>query len=134
MLNSADVQDWVDAYEEAWRTPGADKLRTLFTEDARYLQSPYAEPIVGIDAISTMWDASRDSSDEIFTMQSEVVAVDGSTAVVRALVLYGNPVIQEYSDLWVIRFDDSGRCTFFEEWPFWPGKHWSADEQSSPPE
>jgi hypothetical protein len=27
---------------------------------------------------------------------------------------------REYRDLWVVRLDQAGRCTHFEEWPFWP--------------
>ena len=42
--------------------------------------------------------------------------------MVRAEVGYGDPPSQEYRDLWVIRFAGDGRCTWFEEWPFWPGK------------
>jgi len=59
-------------------------------------------------------------------MTHEIVAVDGDSAVVRVEVHYGEPVSQEYRDLWVLRFDDAGRCVWFEEWPFWPKKGWSA--------
>ncbi len=41
-------------------------------------------------------------------------------AVVRAEVGYGDPVSQEYRDLWLIRLGEDGRCSWFEEWPFWP--------------
>jgi hypothetical protein len=68
-----------------------------------------------------MWEAERDGPGEVFRMTSEVIAVDGDTAVVRVEVGYGNPVRQEYRDLWVLRFADDGRCAWFEEWPFWPG-------------
>jgi hypothetical protein len=40
-----------------------------------------------------------------------IVAVDGSTAVVRAEVRYGDPVHQEFRDLWIMRLGDDGRCT-----------------------
>lgn len=122
----ADVQSWVAAYEAAWRTPGTDNLKSLFAEGARYLHSPYAEPIVGLPAIAEMWEAEREGPDEMFTLETEVVAVDRDTAVVRARVLYGNPVRQEYTDLWLVEFDDEGRCISFEEWPFWPDKPWSS--------
>jgi hypothetical protein len=112
--------DWVAAYEKAWRSPGTGLLETLFTADATYSQGPYREPVVGLGAIAEMWDAQRDGPDEVFTMTSEVVAVDGDTAVVRLLVRYGDPVRQEYKDLWVIRFATDGRCRAFEEWPFEP--------------
>jgi hypothetical protein len=25
-----------------------------------------------------------------------------------------------WRDLWVVRLNDAGLCTHFEEWPFWP--------------
>jgi ketosteroid isomerase-like protein len=67
-----------------------------------------------------MWEAERDGPDEMFRIQREVVAADGDVAVVRVEVRYGEPVRQEYRDLWIIRFAPDGRCSSFEEWPFWP--------------
>jgi hypothetical protein len=61
-------------------------------------------------------------------MDSSVVAVEGNTAVARVLVRYGDPVTQEYTDLWVMRFEDGGRCEWFEEWPFWPKQPFAAEE------
>ncbi|WP_326559002.1 YybH family protein [Micromonospora sp. NBC_01796] len=114
------VTEWVAAYERAWRTPGTDPLATIFTADASYLQGPYRQPVLGLPAIARMWEAEREGPDEAFRMTSEVVAVDGDTAVVRAEVHYGEPTNQEFRDLWILRFADDGRCRAFEEWPFWP--------------
>ena len=55
-------------------------------------------------------------------MTSDIVAVDGATAVVRLAVDYGDPGGRRWRDLWVLRFDDDGRCSAFEEWPFAPGQ------------
>ena len=122
------VSRWVDGYEEAWRTSGTEKLTRLFTADATYLQSPYKVAVVGLAAIRRMWEAERDGPDELFTLATEIVAVEDAVAVVRAEVGYGDPVHQEYRDLWIIRFDDSGRCRWFEEWPFWPGRPHAAEK------
>lgn len=126
-MDRTEVNRWVEAYEQAWRTPGTEPVAALFTDDASYLQSPYAEPLVGLAAIARMWDEERDGPDEVFTMTSEPVAVDGDTAVVRVEVRYGEPVRQEYRDLWVMRFAPDGRCAAFEEWPFWPRKSGATD-------
>jgi hypothetical protein len=56
------------------------------------------------------------------TLTTEILAVDGPTVVVRAEVRYGDPVQQEFRDLWIMRLGDDGRCGSFEEWPFWPGR------------
>lgn len=122
------VADWVRAYERAWRTPGTHLLSTLFGADATYRHSPYADPIAGLPAIEEMWEAEREGPDEPFQLTTEVVAVDGAIGVVRAEVRYGDPVKQEYRDLWLIRFDTDGRCVAFEEWPFWPNQPWSASD------
>jgi ketosteroid isomerase-like protein len=121
-VDKSQVQQWVSGYERAWRTAGTMPLRELFTEDANYRMSPYEEQFAGLPAIVEMWEKEREGPDEAFSMTSEVVAVDGDTAVVPAEVSYGDPVSREYRDLWVIRFAGDGRCSSFEEWPFWPGQ------------
>ena len=114
------VSRWLAGYEAAWRAQGTGQLAEIFTEDASYRLSPYEEPVVGLAAIGSMWEAERDGPDEVFTLAADIVAVDGPMAVVRAEVSYGDPVRREYRDLWVIRLGDDGRCSWFEEWPYWP--------------
>jgi len=126
VTNRATVGSWLAGYEAAWRAPGTEGLARLFTSDATYLKSPYEQPITGLDAISRMWEEEREGPDETFTLATHIVAVDGPTAVVRAEVRYGDPLRQEYRDLWVIGLADDGRCTWFEEWPYWPGRSYSA--------
>ena len=96
-----------------------------------YRLSPYEEPVTGLDAIKRMWDGERNGPDQVFTLATDIVAIDGPTAVVRAEVRYGNPVRQEYRDLWVLRLRDDGLCRWFEEWPYWPGRAHSARDDSS---
>jgi ketosteroid isomerase-like protein len=129
MTDRSAVRSWVERYERAWRTPGTAEISALFTTDATYLQSPYEKPVVGVDAIGRMWEEERDGPNEVFTLSTEVVAVDDQTAVVRAEVRYGQPVRQEYRDLWIVQLEADGRCAWFEEWPYWPGHSYSARER-----
>jgi ketosteroid isomerase-like protein len=122
MTDRQQVSQWLAEYEAAWRTPGTAVLAQLFTEDAGYQQGPYEQPLVGLQAISDMWEAEREVPDEVFTLATQILAVDGDVAVVRAEVGYGDPVSQEYRDLWILRLRDDGRCSWFEEWPYWPEK------------
>lgn len=122
MTDRAMARQWLAAYEAAWRAPGTAGLAGIFTEDASYRQSPYQEPVTGLDAIRRMWEEERDGPDEVFTLTTAIVAVDGPTAVVRAEVGYGDPLRQEYRDLWIMQLGDDGRCSWFEEWPYWPGQ------------
>jgi ketosteroid isomerase-like protein len=131
MTERADVSRWLAGYETAWRTPGTEDLARLFTEDATYLQSPYEPPVTGLDAIGRMWEKEREGPGEVFTLATDILAVDGPVAVVRAEVSYGDPPTQEYRDLWVIRFAGDGLCTWFEEWPYWPEKPFAEPEDPS---
>ena len=121
VTDRAMVSRWLAGYEAAWRAPGRKGLASLFAGDATYLQSPYEPPVTGLDAIGRMWEEERDGPDEVFTLATDILAVEGPTAVVRAEVWYGDPPRQEYRDLWIIRLDGDGRCTWFEEWAYWPG-------------
>jgi ketosteroid isomerase-like protein len=126
MTDRATVNRWLAGYEAAWRAPGTEGLAGIFTQDASYRHSPYEQPAVGLDAIRRMWEQDRDGPDEVFTLATEIVAVDGPAAVVRAEVKYGDPVRQEYRDLWLLRLADDGRCSWFEEWPYWPERPYTA--------
>jgi len=114
------VTGWIAAYEKAWRTPGTHILETIFTEDASYLQGPYHKPVAGLAAIARMWEKERSGPDEDFTMTSELVAVDGDTAVARLEVRYGSG--EQFRDLWIMKFAEDGRCRSFEEWYIAPPK------------
>jgi hypothetical protein len=115
-----ELSRWVDAYETAWRSPGTGALDDLFAPDATYSMAPFEAPHTGLDSIRTLWDAERKGPDEAFSMQYEIVAVEGDTGVVRVEVQYGDPTPRVYRDLWIVTTDGQGRCTAFEEWPFWP--------------
>ena len=116
-----EVMRWVEAYEHGWRDEDRHAVERLFTPNARYLRSPYAEPLDGHDAIRDFW-VDDDENGSVFRMQAWPVAAEGTDAVVRVMVEYGDPVDQEYLDLWVLRFADDGRVEHFEEWAYWPDK------------
>ena len=126
-MDRAQLTDWIAGYERAWRAPGTDELAELFTGDATYSTAPYESPHRGLAAIGEMWEAERLGPDEEFQMSSEIVAVEGETGVVRVEVHYRAPKDKEYRDLWIIRLDEAGCCSHFEEWPFWP-----PDQQGAP--
>jgi hypothetical protein len=121
-MTRAGLARWIAAYERAWRAPGTRALRDVFAPTATYRSAPFDAPLLGLDAIAEFWEDERDGPDETFTLGSEIVAVDGQVGVVRIEVNYGDPPARVYRDLWIVTLDDEGRCTGFEEWPFFPGQ------------
>jgi len=124
-MDRDDVMRWVAGYERAWRDGDLGAVGELFTEDAKYRPSPYEPSEVGHAAIRAFW---LDDDGQVFTVRAEPVTVEGHVAVVRLEVRYGDPVHQEYRDLWVLRFAEDGRVEDFEEWAYWPGKTYSAED------
>ncbi|MGY1779241.1 YybH family protein [Geodermatophilus sp. SYSU D01036] len=122
-MDRAGVVQWVAGYERAWREGDVAGVARLFTDDARYRRSPYEPSEVGHAAIRAFW---REDEGRAFTVTAEPVAVEGRDAVVRLEVRYADPV-QEYRDLWVLRFADDGRVADFEEWAYWPGCPYTAE-------
>ena len=122
------VMRWVTEYERAWRAGDLDGIPRLFTEEARYRTSPYADPRVGHAAIRAFW---LEDEGRTFSVTAEPVAVEGHDAVVRLEVRYLTPAAQEYRDLWVLRFAPDGRVDDFEEWAYWPGKPHSVGAEAA---
>lgn len=120
-MDRVDVQTWVATYERLWRSPGTDLLGELFTPDTSYRPSPWSPTVEGVPELSRFWETERAGPDEAFSMHSDVVAVEGQTAVVRVSVEYGDGT--RWRDLWVVVLDEDGRCSSFEEWPFAPDQH-----------
>ena len=58
-----DVQPWIDAYVDAWRTYDPEAIGALFAEDASYAYHPYDEGdevVRGREAIVDDWLGERD--------------------------------------------------------------------------
>ncbi len=108
---------WIADYEKAWRSFGTAALAELFTPTITYSPSPWREPLLGLDEVARFWEAERAGPEERFEMESEIVALENDTAVVRVHVVYHDSD-KRWRDLWVLRFAAGGRCDSFEEWPF----------------
>jgi hypothetical protein len=121
-LTNAELTDWIERYERAWRTPGVAGLGDLFTANATYSPAPFDPSLHGLDEIAAFWDSERESAEELFELTWEPVAYADAVGVARVEVQYAGPPQRTYRDLWIITLDDGGLCRAFEEWPFFPGQ------------
>jgi nuclear transport factor 2 (NTF2) superfamily protein len=68
-LTAKDVKHFLTKYKEAWETRDPDLAAGLFTRDAKYHQHPFAEVIVGREAIHDYWaGATRQQEGIHFTV------------------------------------------------------------------
>jgi ketosteroid isomerase-like protein len=111
-MNKTDVERWVESYVKAWGSNDPSEIQALFTEDATYYTAPYREPWTGRDAIVDEWLGRKDDEGS-WTFRFEVIGVAGCLGFVRGWTVYADAT---YSNLWVIRLADDGRCQEFTEW------------------
>jgi SnoaL-like domain len=107
------VQAWCDAYVDAWHSYDEAAIGALFTEDATYAYRPYDEPLRGREAIVASWLGDRDEPGSWEASYAPLL-IEGSRAIVTGETTYSDG--KRYSNLWVLDFDDGGRCRDFVEW------------------
>ena len=109
-----EVQAWLDAYTEAWRSYDATAISDLFAPDATYAFHPYEEPVRGTDAIVAVWlkepdePSSWDASYAPSLIQDRQAIATGETRYLNSGHVFSN--------LFELDFDTDGRCTRFVEW------------------
>lgn len=112
------VAGWLEGYEEAWETLDPDKAAALFTEDATYLENPYADPYQGRQGIREYWaTVTSDQQDVDFTY--EILAVSGNTGIAHWHSEFtqkssGSGVILD--GVFVLEFTPEGLCRSLKEW------------------
>jgi hypothetical protein len=111
---------WLRAYVRAWETYDPDAVADLFSEDATYSYFPFDEPIRGRLAIVASWLEGKDPAGT-YEARYEPVAIDGKLAVAQGRSRYfkdasKTELVREYDNVFLIEFDDQGRCRFFREW------------------
>jgi ketosteroid isomerase-like protein len=76
-ISEAEAADWLARYGRAWEEGDVEGIGLLFTEDARYRETPFAPPMEGREAIRRYWreGAAEAQTDVRFT--ATVWAVKG---------------------------------------------------------
>ena len=114
VMNGPDYAAWVERYVRAWRSNDPDEIGALFSDDATYSPTAYAEPWQGREDIVAEWLVRKDEPGE-WSFRYEVMGAIGDVGFVRGVTDY--PTDEEvYQNLWEITLDSSGRCTRFVEW------------------
>lgn|SRR5690349_11881709 len=119
MINVESVNIWLSNYVDAWKSYDPEAIAALFSEDARYYYSPYSEPLEGREAIVADWLKNKDKAGT-YTAEYKLMATNGNLAVTNGRSTYfeddGKTIRREYDNIFVIEFDELGRCNFFKEW------------------
>jgi beta-glucosidase len=108
------VEEWMDGYIAAWSSNDPDEIAGLFTSDAVYDPQTADGELHGHEEIIGWWRGIGDTPDNWEFEWWPIVDTD-EVAVIAATTRYFDPPAS-YRNLFVIRFDEDGRCRDFTEW------------------
>jgi nuclear transport factor 2 (NTF2) superfamily protein len=112
-LTAPQVQSWLDRYVAAWRSNDADQIGALFTEDVTYRHRPFADAVIGRDAVVASWLESPDEPDS-WEARYEVWSVSEDRAASRGRTEYSDGSV--YHNVFLLRFRDGACCEYTEWW------------------
>jgi hypothetical protein len=121
------AQAWLDRYVAAWKSYDAEEIGGLFSENVRYRYYPFAEWVIGREAVVTSWlaestDESGSTRDAPGTYDAEYapIAVEGDVVVATGTTTYAaspdGPLTHVFDNCFVMRFDTDGLCREFTEY------------------
>jgi hypothetical protein len=117
-LSTPEFAAWLDRYVAAWRSYDPADIGALFSADCSYSYRAGTQIVTGRDAIVADWLTDPDDPDG-WDAAYEPLAIEGEVHVARGYSRYrdadGSPR-DEYSNIFVCRFDEAGQCSEFTEW------------------
>jgi len=118
MIDTTDIDGWLERYQAAWRSDEPARIAALFTDDARYFTAPQHEPLVGPAAVADWWSGMGESRLP-WTFEYDIVAREGDLFVVRATTRYpegtnGETTPTEFRNLWLVTLADGRAREFIE--------------------
>jgi len=117
-MNTDDLRNWLSAYGTAWETRNPEAASELFSEDALYFETPYAEPFSGREGVKGYWTKVTGDQREI-DFDSEALGFTGTTGVARwsaRFKLASNDAAVELNGVFLLEFDENGSCSRLREW------------------
>ena len=128
-MDRSGVQAWLDRYVEAWKSYDPEQIGELFGADATYRYHPYDpddEVTRGREAIVRDWvepdgNASTRDAPGTYDAHYEPFVLDGDRAVAIGTSSYWTDTTRStldriYYNVFLVRFDDDGRCVEFTEY------------------
>ena len=108
------LDDWMDAYVEAWTSNDPYDIAALFSADAVYDPQTADGERHGRAEIIAWWQGIGDDPDN-WDFEWKPLTETEDMAVITGTTRYFEPPAS-YRNLFVIKFDAEGLCTDFTEW------------------
>ena len=117
-LTHEHFSQWLESYGRASVENDPSASASLFTQDARYFESPFDDPIEGRDAIYTYWLRGAQSLKDKETA-FDILAITGRLGIARwkaSFTTIDSSKRIALDCLFVAEFSEDGLCETFREW------------------
>jgi uncharacterized protein (TIGR02246 family) len=111
------LEAWLAEYGRAWQARDANRAAALFTESARYYETPFDAPKAGRDGIRDYWTTVTADQRNV-GFKSEIVAVNAQNGLARwsaSLTSAASGARVELDGMFFLTFAD-GLCSELREW------------------
>ena len=116
-MTLAELETWLHRYGQAWEARDPSAVVALFTADAEYFETPFAQPMRGTEGIRTYWaNATGKQKDVRFGF--EVLACTGDRGIARWSADFSRTsgVTIRLDGVFVLEFSEDGFCRTLREW------------------
>lgn len=117
-MNESELEAWLEGYGQAWESRDPEAAAALFSEDARYYETPFIAPAQGRDGVREYWThATRNQSDIRFSYN--IVSVSGGWGIARWWATFRrvpSDMTVRLDGIFLLEFDDEGLCHELREW------------------
>lgn len=109
---------WLEIYGNASRENDPHASANLFSLDAEYYETPFAEPMIGRDAIYAYWEnGAKTLKDKASTYK--ILSIKDNLGIARwqskfTVIKTGEQFALDC--LFLVKFDDNDKCSVFREW------------------
>ncbi len=120
-MTAAELDKWLAAYGRAWESRDPEAACVLFTDDARYYETPFADPAVGRDGVRSYWTAATAEQHDV-RFSYEVLFVGEGSGVARWWAEFSPDSKNRSGKLdgvFLLQFDGEGLCRELREWWHW---------------
>lgn len=109
---------WLDRYVAAWRSGDPEAIGDLFSEDVTYSQNGGQTVTEGRAAVVKDWLEASYEPDLVWEAAYEPLAIEEQVCVGVGSTRYtrDDGTREDFSNIFVCRFDDEGRCSDLREW------------------
>lgn len=105
------INDWLLSFKKFWIEKDVESVLALFSDDVEYFETPERK-LEDLDEIKSEWEVVKEQ-DGIMLSLGPVRSADGAYEVDWQLSYYKQGKKFEYSGIYKIRLNESGKCDYF---------------------